>query len=123
MSSDILHKMGLRIDRKEYYNLVRKRSEGKVTDQEEARIILTYLNDQGCHVFVDEVYVLDNLGNKTDRIIQCILWFTAEQLRLNRRFASGFLLETDATFNKEARRLLIHNLVGIDNCGKTYPAM
>jgi hypothetical protein len=68
-SSDILHKIGLEIDRKECYNLVRKRSEGKVTDQEEARIILTYLNDQGCHVFVDEVYVLNNLGNKTNRII------------------------------------------------------
>jgi hypothetical protein len=94
-----------------------------VTDQEEARIILTYLNNQGCHVFVNEVYVLDNLGNKTNRIIQCILWFTTKQLRLNRRFASGFLLKTNATFNKEACRLLLYNLVGIDNCGKTYPVI
>ena len=95
----------------------------KLSDQEEARLIITYLNDQGCHVFVDEVYVLDNLGNKTDRVIQCIIWCTPEQVRLNRRFVSGFLLETDATFNKECRRLLLYNLVGIDNCGKSYCAM
>jgi hypothetical protein len=51
------------------------------------------------------------------------LWFTAKQLRLNRRFASGFLLKTNATFNKEARRLLLYNLVGIDNYRKTYPVI
>lgn len=102
---------------------MRTRTEAKLSNQDEARLIITYLNDQGCHVYVDEVYILDNLGNKTERLIQCILWFTPEQLRLNRRFASGFMLQIDATFNKEARRLLLHNLVGIDNCGKTYPAM
>jgi hypothetical protein len=122
-SSSILEKMGLEMTRMEWYNLLRKRSEGTLTHQEEARVILTYLSDQGCHVYVDEIYVIDNLGNKSDRVIQSILWFTPEQLRLNRRFASGFLLETDATFNKEKRRLLLHNLVGIDNCGKTYAAM
>jgi hypothetical protein len=67
--------------------------------------------------------VLDNLRNKTDRVILSIIWFTPEQLRLNRRFISGFLIESDATFNKERRRLLLHNLIGIDNCGKTYPAL
>ena len=94
-----------------------------MTAQEEARAIITYLNDEGCHAFVDEQYVLDNLGNKTDRVILSIIWFTPEQLRLNRRFVSGFLIESDATFNKERRRLLLHNLIGIDNCGKTYPAL
>jgi uncharacterized membrane protein YvbJ len=95
--------MGLEIDRREFYNLLQKRGEVKLTDQEEIRVIITYLNDQSCHVFVDEQYVLDNLGNKTDRVILSIIWFTPEQLRLCRRFVSGFLLETDATFNKESR--------------------
>jgi hypothetical protein len=115
--------MGLEIDRKEYYNLLRTRDTTKLTDQQEARVIITYLNDQGCHVFVDEQYILDHLGNKEDRVILSIIWFTPEQLRLCRRFVTGFLLETDATFNKEARGLLLHNLVGIDNCGKTFPAL
>jgi hypothetical protein len=122
-SSDILERIGLEIDRKEYYNLHRKEAEEKLTPQSEARMIITYLNDQGCHVFVNEQYVLDNLGNKTDRVIMSIIWFTPEQLRLNRRFVSGFLIESDATFNKESRRLLLHNLIGIDNCGKTYLAL
>ena len=67
--------------------------------------------------------MLDNLGNKTDRVIMSIIWFTPEQLRLNRRFVSGFLIESDATFNKESRRLLLHNLIGINNYGKTYLAL
>lgn len=77
-SSDILHKMGLEIDRKEFYNLLRTRTEAKLSNQDEARLIITYLNDQGCHVYVNEVYILDNLENKTKRLIQCILWFTPE---------------------------------------------
>jgi hypothetical protein len=100
-----------------------KRGEVKLTDQEEARLIITYLDKQDCHVYVDKVYILDNLGNKTDRVIQSILWFTPKQLRLNRRFASGFLLETNATFNKECHRLLLYNLVRIDNYSKTYAAI
>jgi hypothetical protein len=70
--------MGLEVDRREYYNLHRQREETKLTPQQEARMIIAYLNDQNCHVHVDEVYILDNLGNKTDRIIQSILWYTPE---------------------------------------------
>ena len=33
------------------------------------------------------------------------------------------MLQTNITFNKEACRLLLHNLVNIDNYGKTYPAI
>jgi hypothetical protein len=68
-SSGILQKMGLEIERKEFYNLWRKQGETKLSDQEEARIIITYLNDQGYYIFINEVYILNNLGNKTDRII------------------------------------------------------
>ena len=92
-SSKILDKMGLEIDRTKFYNLLRKREASSITDQEEAQLILHYLDSEGCHVEVDEVYILDNLGNKTDRVIQSIVWFTAEQLRLGRRFVSGFLIE------------------------------
>jgi hypothetical protein len=37
------------------------------------------------------------------------------------RFASGFMYETDATFNTNSLKLLLSVLVGIDNCGKTFP--
>jgi hypothetical protein len=122
-SCNILERIGLEIERREFYNLWRKREEVKLLDQEEARLIITYLDGQGCHVFVDKQYVLDNLRNKTNRVILSIIWFTPKQLRLCRRFVSGFLLKTDATFNKERRGLLLYNLVGIDNCGKTFAAL
>jgi hypothetical protein len=38
-----------------------------------------------------------------------------------RRFASGFMYETDATFNTNSLKLPLSVLVGIDNCGKTFP--
>jgi hypothetical protein len=122
-SSDILHKMGLEFDRKELYNLQHKREETKLTPQEEARLVITHLDGQGCHVHVDEIYVLDNVGNKTNRVSVVSFGIRLNSSRLNRRFALSFLLETDATFNKESRRLLLHNLIGFDNCGKMYPAI
>jgi hypothetical protein len=73
MSSNILEKIGLEIDRREFHNLLRIRGEVKLTNREEAQVIITYLSDQGCHVFVDEQYVLDNLRNKTDRVILSII--------------------------------------------------
>jgi hypothetical protein len=65
--------MGLEIERREFYNLIHKQGEMKLSNQEEACMIITYLNNQGCHVFINEVYILDNLGNKTDCVIQYII--------------------------------------------------
>jgi len=45
---------------------------------------------------------------------------TAEQIKLARRFVSGFMYETDATFNTNRLKLLLSVIVGIDNCGKTF---
>jgi hypothetical protein len=43
-----------------------------------------------------------------------------EQIRIGRRFVSGFLYETDATFNTNTRRLPFFVMVGIDNTGYTF---
>jgi hypothetical protein len=37
-----------------------------------------------------------------------------------RRFVSGFLYKTNATFNTNTRRLLLSVIVGIDNIGYTF---
>jgi hypothetical protein len=37
-----------------------------------------------------------------------------------RRFASGFMYKTNATFNTNQLKLLLSVMVGIDNCGKTF---
>jgi hypothetical protein len=44
-----------------------------------------------------------------------------EQIKLARRFVSGFIYETDATFNTNCLKLPLSVMVGIDNTGKTFP--
>jgi MULE transposase domain len=43
-----------------------------------------------------------------------------EQIKMARRFVSGFIYKTDATFNTNCLKLPLSVLVGIDNCGKTF---
>lgn len=64
--------MGLELNRKTFYNLQRKETEGSLSDQEEARLVLVYLESQGFHVVVDEVYMYGPDGEKKDRIILTI---------------------------------------------------
>jgi hypothetical protein len=45
---------------------------------------------------------------------------SVDQILLTRRFVSGFMYETDATFNTNKLRLLLLVMVGIDNTGKTF---
>jgi hypothetical protein len=40
---------------------------------------LDYLGAEGAHVEVDEVYILGVNGERTDRIIEAIAWWTQEQ--------------------------------------------
>jgi hypothetical protein len=122
-SSNILEKLGLEIDRKAYYNLQRKETQGHLSSQDEARLILAYLEQEGLHVEVDESYTLHPDNTKKDRLIQAIAWWSQEQMRLARRFVSRRLVESDATFNTNERRLLLQHVVGIDNTGKTFPIL
>jgi hypothetical protein len=53
------------------------------------------------------VYILDTNGNQIDRITDVIAWWTQEQAYYTRRFVSGRLIESDVTFNKNDRRMLL----------------
>ena len=86
-------------------------------------MLLTYLDQEDLHVEIDEQYTLDIHGQPETRVIQAIAWWTKEQVRLARRFISGRLVVSDATFSTNERGLLLQNVVGIDNTGKTFPAM
>jgi hypothetical protein len=112
--------MGLEIDASTYYNL-RSRDQAKsLNPYEEAQMILRELEAQDVHVAVREQYVVDGEGNKTDRIIECIAWWTSEQIRMARRFVSDCLAQTDGTFNTNEKLLLLQCFIGIDNTGKTF---
>src|ERR1035438_1192866 len=44
-----------------------------------------------------------------------------KQIKLARRFVSGFIYETNATFNTNSLKLLLSVMVGIDNTRATFP--
>ena len=44
-----------------------------------------------------------------------------EQIKLARRFVSGFIYETNATFNTNSLKLLLSVMVGINNTRATFP--
>jgi hypothetical protein len=119
-SKEVLKKMGLTIDPNRYYNLVRKEQSKSLSPQEEAMMLLYYLESQSVHVVVDEQYVLNERGDKKDRVIMCIVWWTSAQIQLARRFVSDMVAETDATFNTNEKRLLLQCFVGIDNTNSTF---
>jgi hypothetical protein len=83
-------------------------------------MLLHYLEFRSVHVVVDEQYVLDERGDKKDRVIMCIFWRTPEQIQLARRFVSDMAAETDATFNTNEKHLLLQCFVGIDNTNSTF---
>ena len=82
--------------------------------------MLHYLESQNVHVVVDEQYVLDERGEKKDRLITCIVWWTSAQIQMARRFVSDMLAQTDATFNTNEKRLLLQCFIGIDNTNSTF---
>jgi hypothetical protein len=46
---------------------------------------------------------------------------SSEQIKLARRFVSGFIYETNATFNTNYLKLPLSVMVSIDNTSKTFP--
>jgi len=119
-SKDILKRIGLTIQPKQYYNLIRNENSHSLSPQEEALLLLHYLESQEVHVVVDEQYVLDERGEKRDRVITCIVWWTSAQIQMARRFVSDMLAQTDATFNTNEKRLLLQCFIGIDNTNSTF---
>jgi hypothetical protein len=121
-SAAVLKQDGLELKKKRYWNLRRKEGKGTLTRQEELEYILQMLEDEGVHVRVRDEYLLDSSGERTVRVIKDLFWMSAEQIKLARRFVSGFMYETDATFNTNRLKLPLSVMVGIDNCGRTFPA-
>ena len=120
LSKSVLKDLDLSLDRKTFYNLSRKEQAHKLSPQEEALMLLHHLESSNVHVVVEEQYVRDIAGNKKDRVIECIVWWTPEQIRMARRFVSDMLAQTDATFNTNEKRLLLQLFVGVDNTGATF---
>jgi len=83
--------------------------------------ILQLLESAGVHLRYREEYILGFDGERVGRVIKDLFWMSPEQIKMARRFVSGFMYETNATFNTNRLRLPLSVIVGIDNCGKTFP--
>jgi hypothetical protein len=78
------------------------------------------LEQNGFYPRTREEYVIEN-GIRIKRVIRDIFFMSDEQIHMARRFASGFLYETNAIFNTNTRRLPLSVMVGIDNTGHMFP--
>jgi hypothetical protein len=119
-NAKVLGKKGFKIKDKEFYNLFRKESKLDMSREEELALLMGVLERSGFHPRVREEYILvDEV--RTGRMIREIFFMSSDQILKARRFVSGFMYETDATFNTNKLRLLLSVMVGIDNTGKTFP--
>lgn len=82
--------------------------------------MMSTLEQNGFHPRTREEYIVKE-GIRTKRVVRDIFFMSNEQIRLARRFVSGFIYETDATFSTNTRRLPLAVMVGIDNTGHTFP--
>jgi hypothetical protein len=67
-----------------------------------------------------EEYIVEN-SIYIKRVIRDIFFISNKQIRMARRFVSGFLYKINATFNTNTRRLPLSVIVGIDNTGHMFP--
>ena len=123
-SARLLRKEGLLgLTRKDFYNLnQRERQGGKLTKEEEILVLIEHLEDHKFHVQCRWEYALDDKGKTTGkRVIKDLFFINKAQIQLGRRFVSGWMYETDATFNTNELRLPLSSMVGITNTGNTFP--
>lgn len=66
-----------------------------------------------------EKYLVENNMPKR-RVVEYFFFCNEEQIRLARRFVSGYLIETDATFNTNQLNLPLSTLVGVTNTLQTF---
>jgi hypothetical protein len=82
--------------------------------------MMTILKQNSFHLRTQEEYIVKN-GIRTKRVVRNIFFMSDEQIRLARRFVSGFMYKTDATFNTNTHQLPLSVIVGINNTDHTFP--
>ena len=81
---------------------------------------MTILKLNGFHPYTYNKYIIKG-GIYIKRIIRDIFFMLDEQICLIRQFVSGFLYETNTTFNINTCRLPLFIIVGINNTKYTFP--
>ena len=112
-----LHKHGLSIKRKDYYNL--QRTVGKRTPETELHRAVVALEQKGFHVRFNEKYFVEG-DERSRRVVEQFFFCNSERIRLARCFISSFMIQTNATFNTNQLNLPISALVGKSNTQRTF---
>lgn len=108
---------GYHIERNDYYNLVR--IQGKHFKEQELQFALGTLKEEKFHVRCMEKYLVeDNIPQR--RVVEHFFFCNDKQISLARRFVSGFMIQTDATFNTNQLNLPLSTLVGVTNTMRTF---
>lgn len=116
-ATQILQIRGFRLSKNDYYNFAR--SERSHSLEEELKFALRTLKTEGFHMRCMEKYLVENNRPKR-RVVEHFFFCNEEQIRLARRFVSGYLIETDATFNTNQLNLPLSTLVGVTNTLQTF---
>jgi hypothetical protein len=82
--------------------------------------VITILEQNGFYPRIREEYIVEN-GIRIKRVVRDIFFILDKQICMARRFVSGFLYKTDATFNTNTRRLPLTVMIEIDNTGYMFP--
>lgn len=116
-----LKESDLWISSNDFYNL--ERSSGTHSKEEALRLTLAALAREEFHVRLYEKYVITTHGleEKTVRTVEHFIFCSGEQIEFVRRFVSGFLLQTDATFDNNQLNMPLSTIIGITNTMKTFP--
>jgi hypothetical protein len=77
-------------------------------------MVITILELNGFYPCTRDEYIIKG-GIYIKRIIKDIFFMSDKQIRLIRRFISGFLYKTNTTFSTNTRRLPLSVIVGINN--------
>ena len=114
----IMRIKGLHLSPKDYYNLV-KYSKAR-TPQQEVQYALKTLENRGFHVRIKENNLVEQ-DTRQAKQIQFFFFCNSDQILFARRYASHFLVQTDATFTTNANELPLSVIVCVTNTLKSFP--
>lgn len=83
--------------------------------------LLEVIQHSHFHIRTRYSYRFNTNGTVAAKVLEQIFFCNTDQIQYARRFASGFMQETDATFNTNALGLLLSYFTGITNTNLTFP--
>ena len=107
----------MRLPAKTYWNLIRC---SKLSPEEKIQVTLDTLESKRFHLRCLKKYLVEN-NIQERQVIEAFLFCLPEHIEMARRFLSGFLIQTDATFNTNELNMPLSILLGITNTMSSFP--